>query len=81
LAGQRCKTPEAYKAWSQNLGHASPLTTFTSYGNVAQHRQDEILAEMANPGQTDPASGTVVMIDSARLDRLEAMMIQAASGK
>jgi hypothetical protein len=24
------------KAWSQNLGHKHVLTTFTSYGNVAQ---------------------------------------------
>jgi hypothetical protein len=25
-----------FKAWSQNLGHEHLLTTFTSYGNVAQ---------------------------------------------
>ena len=27
-----CKTPEEYKAWSQNLGHEGVLTTFCSYG-------------------------------------------------
>ena len=27
-------TPEEMKAWSQNLGHADVLTTFTSYGTV-----------------------------------------------
>eukprot|EP01041_Mallomonas_annulata_P025717 gene25717-46821_t len=31
--GERvCKTPEAFKAWSQNLGHEHILTTFTRYG-------------------------------------------------
>jgi integrase len=43
LGGQRCKTPEEYKAWSQNLGHEHVLTTFCSYGDVAGHRQAEII--------------------------------------
>ena len=38
-----CKTPEAFKAWSQNLGHEKVLTTFLSYGEVANHRQEEII--------------------------------------
>jgi integrase len=42
--GERiCKTPEEFKAWSQNLGHDHVLTTFTNYGAVASHRQAEIL--------------------------------------
>ena len=36
-------TPEAMKAWSQNLGHADVLTTFTSYGAVPTHRQGELI--------------------------------------
>lgn len=36
-------SPEAMKAWSQNLGHAEVLTTFTSYGQVAAHRQGELI--------------------------------------
>jgi integrase len=43
LAGQICKSPEEYKAWSQNLGHENVLTTFSSYGDVARHRQAEII--------------------------------------
>jgi integrase len=43
LGGQICKSPEQYKAWSQNLGHENVLTTFSSYGDVAQHRQAEII--------------------------------------
>ena len=37
--GERiCKTPEEFKAWSQNLGHENVLTTFTNYGKVAPPR-------------------------------------------
>jgi integrase len=36
-------TPEEMKAWSQNLGHADVLTTFTSYGAVPTHRQGELV--------------------------------------
>jgi hypothetical protein len=43
LGGQQCKTPEEYKAWSQNLGHENVLTTFCSYGDVSGHRQSEIM--------------------------------------
>jgi integrase len=46
LGGELCKTPEHYKAWSQNLGHEHVLTTFTSYGNVDDHRQAEIIRSM-----------------------------------
>ena len=34
LGQTRCKTPEAFKAWSQNLGHESVLTTLYSYGEL-----------------------------------------------
>ena len=43
LGGQKCKTPEEYKAWSQNLGHEDVLTTFRSYGDVSSYRQAEII--------------------------------------
>jgi hypothetical protein len=53
-----CKTPEQFKAWSQNLGHEGVLTTFYSYGSVAERRQGEIIKDLgqpktATPGQTD----------------------------
>jgi len=42
--GQRiCKTPEQFKAWSQNLGHDHVLTTFTSYGKITSQRQAELI--------------------------------------
>jgi integrase len=44
-----CKTPEQFKAWSQNLGHEKVLTTFLSYGEVACPRQGEIIRNLATP--------------------------------
>jgi integrase len=41
-------TPEQWKAYSQNFGHTSPMTTFNSYGPVAPHRQAEILNALAH---------------------------------
>jgi integrase len=43
LGEQTCQSAEAFKAWSQNLGHEQVLTTFMSYGKVATERQGEII--------------------------------------
>lgn len=50
LGQVRCKTPEAFKAWSQNLGHESVLTTLYSYGEVGRQRQAEILNGLSISG-------------------------------
>jgi len=34
-----CRSPEEWKAWSQNFGHGSEMTTFVGYGEVPGHRQ------------------------------------------
>jgi hypothetical protein len=45
--GERvCETPEAFKAWSQNLGHENVLTTLASYGQVATPRQAKLIREL-----------------------------------
>ena len=49
-----CKTPEEYKAWSQNLGHEKVLTTFTSYGVVGRARQAELIARIGREKEVDP---------------------------
>ena len=49
-------TPEAMKAWSQNLGHADVLTTFTSYGAVPTHRQGELVRAPGGRGTPGGAS-------------------------
>jgi integrase len=51
LGEQNCESPEAFKAWSQNLGHEQVLTTLMSYGKVAAERQGEIIRGMATPRQ------------------------------
>jgi len=69
LMGERiCPNAEVLKAWSQNLGHEKVLTTLTSYGKVASHRQAEIFADLRknpqNPGTSetpDPATIKRVM--------------------
>jgi len=43
---QLCKSPEEFKAWSQNLGHEKVLTTFYSYGEVQPQRQAEIIKNL-----------------------------------
>lgn len=53
-----CKTPEEFKAWSQNLGHEKVLTTFLSYGQVESPRQGQIIRALAAPPVPVPADMT-----------------------
>ena len=53
LGGKICKSPEEYKAWSQNLGHDNVLTTFSSYGDVGCPRQAEIIRSFVRPEPTN----------------------------
>ena len=48
-----CPLPEQFKAWSQNLGHESVLTTFYSYGEVGNRRQGEIIRGLAKPQRSE----------------------------
>jgi len=50
LAREHCRTPEDYKAWSQNMGHENVLTTFRSYGSVATGRQIELMDRFRKRG-------------------------------
>ena len=55
MLGERtCRTPEQFKAWSQNLGHEDVLTTFTSYGAVSPHRQAEIILGLEGQAPVEP---------------------------
>ena len=56
LGEKVCHTPEAFKAWSQNLGHEGVLTTFYSYGEVAPKRQGEIMGQLAKPQTSNQSS-------------------------
>jgi len=50
LAGDHCRTPEEFKAWSQNIGHDDVMTTFRSYGSVAPGRQIDLMARFRKRG-------------------------------
>ena len=43
LGMERCTSPEAFKAWSQNLGHDEVLTTFNNYGDLPAHQQRDLI--------------------------------------
>ena len=66
LAYQRKLSPEQLKAWSQNMGHSSVLTTLQGYGHVSVERQGEILAELSrsahSPAELDTATEIAVKV-------------------
>ncbi len=53
LGQEVCRTPEQFKAWSQNLGHEKVLTTFLSYGEVACQRQGDIILSLGSEPQVE----------------------------
>ncbi len=63
-----CQTPEAFKAWSQNLGHEKVLTTFYSYGEVAPRRQNEIIKKLGV--QSDPVQNDMNLLVKAVLKQV-----------
>jgi integrase len=60
--------PERFRAWSQNLGHESCLTTFSSYGTLPPSRQGELIRGLAAPAQ--PAIAAIADLDADTLRRL-----------
>ena len=46
LGERLCRTPEEFKAWSQNLGHETVLITFSSYGEVTRARQAQLIRQL-----------------------------------
>ena len=68
VLGERiCKTPEEFKAWSQNLGHDQVMTTFSSYGAVSANRQSEIFTgiqavKSTGNDSTEPDKETVATV-------------------
>ena len=65
-------TPEAMKAWSQNLGHAEVMTTLTSYGSVPTHRQGELIRSLSTGQQS--------VVHQEQLAALEALVATMKSG-
>lgn len=48
-----CSTAEEFKAWSQNFGHSSVLTTFVSYGTIDVDRQGKIIQSIVKGTAND----------------------------
>lgn len=68
LYGERiCKTPEEFKAWSQNLAHENVMTTFTSYGKVSDHRQAEIIKNLGKVSNDNNRTGEPSANEIARV--------------
>lgn len=65
LGSKVCRTPEEFKAWSQNIGHEKVLTSFYSYGEVAEERQSEIIQKLSqnscNPNEEVIAAAKVII--------------------
>ncbi len=57
LAYELKLSPRELKAWSQNLGHDSVLTTLGSYGTLSPHEQADVIAALAH--RTDPGADEV----------------------
>jgi integrase len=71
LGEHTCRTPEEFKAWSQNLGHEQVLTTFTSYGAVRSDRQGDIIRALGDKGDrpTDAEAARAVALVTRMLQR------------
>lgn len=56
---------EAMKAWSQNLGHDQPLTTFNSYGKLTREQQGAVILRLKRraPGQSTDDISTEELLD------------------
>jgi len=74
LGEQTCQAVEQFKAWSQNLGHERVMTTLTSYGNVAPHRQAELIRGMGM------ADNKAAVIDPALVAQVLAAMQSVKAG-
>lgn len=75
LGQKLCRSPEEFKAWSQNYGHEHVLTTFMNYGNVATDRQGEIIRQLATSRK--PHQGELLQL----LKQATALADDQGSGK
>jgi integrase len=70
LGERLCRTPEEFKAWSQNLGHEQVLTTFSSYGNLTGRRQAELIRNLGhrseNPSDVNSIDQAMRLLEQVR---------------
>ena len=49
-----------FKAWSQNIGHEKVLTTFCSYGQVADQRMGELIQNLGKPQPSERSDADAI---------------------
>lgn len=74
IGEKRCRTPEDFKAWSQNLGHEGVLTTFSSYGAVTSVRQGEIIRGLAGSDGSDAEVSRIAKAVARELENRRQLM-------
>lgn len=79
LGERACPSIEAFKAWSQNLGHDRVMTTLTSYGTVSLQRQAELIRGMQ--GGIGTAGKLAVGFDPAFVAQVMAAMQSVTGGQ
>ena len=78
LGEEICKTPEEFKAWSQNLGHEKVMTTLHNYGSVATERQGEIIRGLGSAQKAQQSSADDIEILEGVVRRLRGANLPAA---
>ena len=67
LGEQICPTIEAFKAWSQNIGHEKMLTTLTSYGTVPTDKQAQLIKGLGDKkADNDDAQLAAMIAETVR---------------
>jgi integrase/recombinase XerD len=71
-AGTVCVTREERKAFSQNLGHDSIVTTEAHYGEIPSERQGELIQKMGKKSSADDAklARALALIESLEAGRI-----------
>ena len=69
LGEQICPSIEAFKAWSQNIGHEKMLTTLTSYGTVPADKQAELIRGLSEQSVTEDIELAAAIARAVRLYR------------
>lgn len=64
-------SPRELKAWSQNLGHESVLTSLGSYGTLSAHEQAEVMGAISAGGETSLDVRAALAILQAAIDPLK----------
>lgn len=66
LGERLCRSPEEFRAWSQNIGHQKVLTTFTSYGAVSAQRQAALIRNLGDVDENNAERLAAIVAETVR---------------